>query len=541
MCRIFNTYFLSVFTQEDTSDIPVMINYVEQDDNKLCTIRVTSDMVLRQIDKLKPNKSPGPDELYARVLKECKEELSTPLANLFNISLQTGMVPDKWKMANVIPIFKTGDRSLASNYRPISLTSIVGKFMESIIAEAVRSHLEKHKLINESQHGFTKGRSCLTNLLTFFTKVFEEVDHGNEYDIVYMDFSKAFDRVPHQRLLRKIKAHGIGGEIFSWIEAWLTNRQQRVCINGEKSEWGSVTSGVPQGSVLGPLLFTIYINDIDEGIKSDIGKFADDTKIGRRIHSDEDIRALQEDLNRLMQWSEKWQMQFNIDKCKVLNVGQDNNHATYKLNNVDLNITDCEKDLGVLVSSNLKPRQQCISVRNKANRILGFISRSINNRSPQVVLQLYTSLVRPHLDYAAQFWSPYYRMDINSLENVQRRMTKLIPCIRNLPYEDRLRALNLHSLERRRIRGDMIEVYKWKTGINKGDVNSVLKISSLDRTRSNGFKLEKFRFRKDIGKYWFGNRVVDEWNKLPSTVIEARTLCSFKNRLDKYMSGCGWV
>ncbi|KAK8754343.1 hypothetical protein OTU49_015693, partial [Cherax quadricarinatus] len=142
MCEILNTYFLSVFTQENTSDIPEITDYVEQDD-KLCTIAVTSDMVLRQIEKLKPNKSPGPDELFARVLKECKDELSIPLANLFNISLQTGIVPDKWKMANVIPIYKAGDRSLASNYRPISLTSIVGKFMESIIAEANRSHLDR--------------------------------------------------------------------------------------------------------------------------------------------------------------------------------------------------------------------------------------------------------------------------------------------------------------------------------------------------------------------------------------------------------------
>ncbi|KAK8747068.1 hypothetical protein OTU49_016973, partial [Cherax quadricarinatus] len=310
---------------------------------------------------------------------------------------------------------------------------------------------------------------------------------------------------------------------------------------GVKSEWGSVTSGVPQGSVLGPLLFIIYINDLDEGITSDMSKFADDTKIGRIIVSNVDVRELQEDLDKLYSWSEKWQMQFNVDKCKVLKLGSVHNPSTYKLNNVELSHTDCEKDLGVMVSSNLKPRQQCLSVRNKANRLLGFISRSVSNRSPEVILQLYTSLVRPHLDYAAQFWSPYYRMDINSLENIQRRMTKLIHSIRNLPYEERLKTLKLHSLVRRRMRGDLIEVYKWKIGINKGDINKVLRISLQERTRSNGFKLDKFRFRKDIGKYWFGNRVVDEWNSLPSWVIEARTLGSFKFRLDKYMSGRGWI
>nr|XP_053657327.1 uncharacterized protein LOC128706451 [Cherax quadricarinatus] len=242
-----------------------------------------------------------------------------------------------------------------------------------------------------------------------------------------------------------------------------------------------------------------------------------------------------------MSWSEKWQMKFNVDKCKLLALGNENNPRSYNLGEVELGHTECEKDLGVMVSRNLKPRQQCLSVRNKANRLLGFISRSISNRSPKVILQLYTSLVRPHLDYAAQFWSPYYRMDIDSLENIQRRMTKMIYCVRNLPYEDRLKALNLHSLERRRMRGDIIEVYKWMTGINKGDINKVLRVSNQVRTRNNGFKLDKFRFRKDIGKYWFSNRVVDAWNSLPSGVIEARTLGSFKKRLDKYMSGRGWV
>ncbi|KAK8738331.1 hypothetical protein OTU49_017424, partial [Cherax quadricarinatus] len=192
MCSIFNNYFLSVFTQEDTNNIPV-INFYSGLEEKLCNITVTSEMVVKQIDRLKQNKSPGPDEVFSRVLKECKMELCEPLTNIFNLCLQTGVVSDMWKMANVIPIFKTRDKSLPSNYRPISLTSIVGKLLESIIAEIIRSHLDKHSLINDTQHGFTRGRSCLTNLLTFFSKAFEAVDHDKEFDIIYLDFSKAFD------------------------------------------------------------------------------------------------------------------------------------------------------------------------------------------------------------------------------------------------------------------------------------------------------------------------------------------------------------
>jgi hypothetical protein len=475
------------------------------------------------------------------VLKECKEELCDPLSTIFNKSIESGRVPEFWKVANVIPVFKKGDRSLASNYRPISLTSIVGKLLESIIANKIRLHLEKHKLIIESQHGFINGRSCLTNLLSFYSSIVEAVDSGKDCDVVYLDFSKAFDTVPHERLIKKIESHGIGGAILSWIRAWLYQRKQRVSINGIKSEWENVVSGVPQGSVLGPLLFIIYINDLDSGLSSNICKFADDTKIGREINSEEDSLSLQVDLDRVLKWSKDWQMQFNADKCKVLRLGNDDRVTRYELDGVVIAKSDCERDLGVMISKNLKQKDQCINVRNKANRTLGFINRSVSNKTPGVVLKLYLALVRPHLDYAVQFWSPYYRMDINSLERVQRRMTKLIPQIRNLSYEERLTKLKLHSLERRRVRGDMIEVYKWMNGHNRGDINRVLKVSTQDRTRNNGYKLDKFRFRKDLGKYWFSNRVVDLWNQLPRNIVEVGSLDCFKHGLDKYMSGIGWL
>ena len=205
-----------------------------------------------------------------------------------------------------------------SNYRPISLTSVVGKLLESIIARNIREHLEKYNLIKSTQHGFMKGKSCLTNLLTFYRKVYEAADKDENYDVIYLDFSKAFDKVPHQRLLHKVKAHGIGGKVYTWIEAWLRDRKQRVQVNGVRSDWENVSSGVPQGSVLGPLLFIIYINDLDCGITSDISKFADDTKIGRLVKSDIDIKTLQEELNGLHEWSNKWMMQFNVNKCSVI-------------------------------------------------------------------------------------------------------------------------------------------------------------------------------------------------------------------------------
>lgn len=531
-----NDYFLSVFSQvgDDREPEPEQV-FKGQEVDKLIDILISKEIVSKEIDKLKKTKSPGPDNIFPRILKECKGELSEAIARVFRNSLDSGVVPRLWRQANVVPIFKKGDKAQCSNYRPISLTSVVGKMLEAIITKGIREHLEKHQLIRHSQHGFSKGKSCVTNLLSFYKKVFETMDEGDRYDIVYLDFSKAFDRVPHRRLLSKVKAHGIEGKVLEWIRGWLTNREQRVQVNGRKSEWGSVTSGVPQGSVLGPLLFIIYINDLETGINSDIGKFADDTKIGRPVANDNDARMLQEDLDRLSEWSEKWQMKFNVNKCSVMSVGKGNVPVDYKLNNTSLGRSHSERDLGVQVSSNLRPREQCVMARNKANKILGFIGRCVTNRSSEVILKLYLALVRPHLDYAAQFWSPYYRKDIDSLEAVQRRMTKMIQGLRNLPYKDRLKHLSLHSLERRRARGDMIEVFKWVKEINKGSINQVLEISHQNRTRGNGYKLEKRRFRTDIGRHWFSNRVVNDWNRLSQHVVSAETLSSFKKRLDRSM------
>ena len=310
-----NNYFVSVFTQEEPGrEVRLDQIFRGQEDEALTNINISREMVGKEIDRLKKTKSPGPDDIFPRVIKECKEELIDPIAKIFRKSLDTGVVPRIWRQANVVPIFKKGDKGESSNYRPISLTSVVGKMLEAIIARAIRKHLDDHSLIKNSQHGFTKGKSCLTNLLSFYRKVFETMDSGDRYDIVFLDFSKAFDRVPHGRLLSKVKAHGIGGKILGWIRGWLSNRQQRVQINGRKSDWGRVTSGVPQGSVLGPLLFIIYINDLETGISSDISKFADDTKIGRPVKNIHDASMLQEDLIRLHDWSEKWEMKFDVNK-----------------------------------------------------------------------------------------------------------------------------------------------------------------------------------------------------------------------------------
>ena len=242
----------------------------------------------------------GPDGVHPRVLKSCSSVVNVILEKIFKNSMETGVVPEDWRSANITAIYKKGDRQSASNYRPISLTSVVCKTFERIIRDRLVDHLENNNLLHNSQHGFRKQRSCLTNLIEFFEGVTDCFDQTRTVDVIYLDFQKAFDKVPHQRLVAKLRAHGIQGNLLRWIHAWLTNRRQRVIVKNTASEWSSVSSRVPQGSVLGPVLFLIYVNDIDNGILSKISKFADDTKLYHKVCTEEDSIEIQQDLDKLV-------------------------------------------------------------------------------------------------------------------------------------------------------------------------------------------------------------------------------------------------
>ena len=250
---------------------------------RLGQLVVTPEVVVSKIGNMKQNKSPGVDGISPKILKETVEQISTPLAHVFNMSLKEGIVPFEWREANIIPLFKKGSRNKSVNYRPVSLTSVICKLLETIIRDHMMDFLIKHKLINPSQHGFLKAKSCLTNLLCFLEEITKWVDDGSPVDVIYLDFQKAFDKVPHQRLISKLKSHGMGYSLINWIEQWLTDSRQRVVVDGEVSTWKSVLSGVPQGSVLGPILFLVYINDLEEGVTGKILKFADDTKLFRKV------------------------------------------------------------------------------------------------------------------------------------------------------------------------------------------------------------------------------------------------------------------
>ncbi|CAM4622161.1 unnamed protein product [Caretta caretta] len=301
--------------------------------------------------------------------------------------------------------------------------------------------------------------------------------------------------VQHGELLVKLEKMGINMKIERRIRNWLKGRLQGVILKGELSNWREVTSGVPQGSVLGPILFNLFITDLGTKSGSVLIKFADDTKLRGIANLEKDWDILQKDLDDLVNWSNSNRMKFNSEKCKVMHLGINKNFS-YKLGTHQL--TEEEKDLGVLVDHRMTMSRQCDMDVKKANAVLGCIRQGTSSRDKEVLVPLYKALVRPHLEYCVQFWSPMFKKDEFKLEQVQRRATRMIRGMENLSYERRLKELGLFSLTKRRLRGDMIALYKYIRGINIGEGEELFKFSTNVDTRTNGYKLAIRKFRLEI-------------------------------------------
>lgn len=539
MADLLNGFFKSVFTKEDLSSLPVLNKETEV---QLDKIAITEASVRKKIKELRADAAAGPDGITPRFLKEMSNYIVYPLATIFRRSLAEGDLPSDWKTANVVPIFKKGVKGDPGNYRPVSLTSVPGKLLEGIIKEKVMSHLLGNNLIRNTQHGFYPGKSCTTNLLVFQDKVTKAVDEGRPMDIIFLDFSKAFDKVPRERLLTKLSAKGIGGEVLTWLRVWLTGRQQRVTVGNDKSEWGDIDSGVPQGSVMGPCAFDVYIDDLEEDVTREdletlLVKFADDSKLAREVTSEEDWKKLQIALDRLCEWARKWGMSFNVKKCKVMHIGHSNKKRDYTMEGQQLEKTLEEKDIGVYMTRDLKPSTHCGRAANMATSVLRQIQKNFHYRDRHTFVKLYVQYVRPHLEFASPAWSPWQEGDKSLLEKVQEKALRMVSGVKSSSYEERCVILGLETLEKRRRIQDMVETYRILCQANDGYATGMLETvgergtGARTRQAADPLNLLHRYARTEVRRNCFSVRVVEPWNKLSANTRGANSVQQFKKRL----------
>ncbi|KAI8513198.1 hypothetical protein Bbelb_098370 [Branchiostoma belcheri] len=350
--EVLSSQFKSVFTEEDTTDMPSL--------GQPCTppmehIVVSTDGVEKMLQGLNPSKASGPDQIPPWFLKLTASEIAPVLTNIFQHSLNTAEIPKDWRDANICAIFKKGDRAVPSNYRPVSLTCISCKLLEHIIHSQIMKHLESYSILTDYQHGFRAKRSTETQLILTVHDIAGALNSKRQVDLAILDFTKAFDKVPHGRLISKLEYYGIQGPTLNWLKAFLTNREQTVVVEGKASAPVKVASGVPQGTVLGPLLFLLYINDLPDQLDSNVRLFADDCLLYVELSTQTDSQLLQKDLNTLEEWQSKWLMQFNPEKCYIMHITNKRTpHATsYQFCGQALATTKIHPYLGVTLTSGL--------------------------------------------------------------------------------------------------------------------------------------------------------------------------------------------
>jgi hypothetical protein len=409
--------------------------------------------------------------------------------------------------------------------------------MERDIKDTIMNYMNTNLLWAPEQFGFRPGRSCQLQLLEVLEGWHEGLDMGKKVDVIYMDFAKAFDTVPHLRLRDKIEAYGIGGKISRWIAKFLNDRKQAVMVNGVSSDWTEVLSGVPQGSVLGLTMFLIYINDLPHVISNTAQLFADDTKMSKIFDSSEECISVQNDLDKVQEWASTWQLRFHPLKCKTMHIGKNPGDHIYTMqdskNRIQLDTIEEEKDLGVHIDSGLTFDRHVAAVVSKAKRIGFLINRCFKHLDKQTFSLLYKGLVRPILEYAAPVWSPHTKHNIDRIESVQRKITKGVKDLKKKSYSQCLTALGLPTLLYRRERADMIQVFKLTHGLDDLDAEVFFNRDDSSRTRGHSWKLKKSRYNSSRRGATFKHRVVNAWNSLPEDVVGAQSTNAFKLALNR--------
>ena len=540
MAELLSNQYASVFsTPKDESHAE---SEAEANPAKLSDFKFDKSDIEAAIDELSSNAAAGIDGFPAILLKKCKDVLSYPLYMFWRKCLDQGYIPSSLKRSLITPIHKGDSRADPANYRPIALTSHVIKIFEKIIRKHVVEFMNKHNLFNDNQHGFRAGRSCLSQLLEHFDQIVEILEGGANVDVIYLDFAKAFDKLDFKIVLKKLTKMGIEGRVHSWIEAFLTNRFQQVTVNGVKSDPMPVISGVPQGSVIGPLLFLILISDIDKDtVEALVKSFADDTRAAKEIWYKEDVAILQHELSKIYDWSTANNASLNDKKFEGMRLGSneeiksDTHYTTPSGNTIE--IKKSIKDLGVWLSDDCTFNDHIQKTTVKAKDMISWILRSFKTRKQELMLTLYKMLVLPILEYCSVLWAPLDVGNTQKLDEIQWTFIRKVNSNAVKDYWKRLKDLKLYSLERRRDRYRIIYVWKVLEG-HVPNVNS--KISSKPHVRLGRMceipTVKNGKQSKIINASFpvHGQRL---FNTLPKCLrdITGVKLDTFKRALDKYL------
>ena len=500
-------------------------------------IKIKIEGVEKLLKSIKVSKAIGPDGIRNQALKLAAHELAPILTFIFQQSLDTGTLPLDWRRANICPIFKKGATTDPANYRPVSLTCTCCKLLEHIIDSQVMRHLSKFNIIANNQHAFRKGRSCETQLILTTHDWLQNIDNKQTTDVGVLDFSKAFDVMPHHRLLLKLEFYGIRNKTKDWIASFLMNRFQRVVVNGNPSEWMPVLSGAPQGTVLGPHLFLLFINDIHEDVASTTRLFADDCLVYNTIESSGDEQQLQADLDKMVDWAQTWGMKFNPSKCKTMRITRRRkpDPTNYTMMGIGLEEMDDIQYLGIQFQRDLRWYKHTEYVTSKATRVLNFIRRNFYHCSPSTKEKLYMSLVRPHLEYAAASWDPYTKKNIDIIERVQNRAARFVSKTygRDTSISAILNNLKWTPLQERRKCHRLTCLYKILNGHLDLDCGSLLEPKPNRSRRGHTQQFQQQHTNSDSFRNSFFIRTINQWNGLLPATINQPSESTFRNALLK--------
>ena len=559
MADLLSNQFQSVYTKPTSPMDAEKIDFQPRNVPPITDITITTQAIKAAMEEINPSSAPGPDDIMAFIYNQYSNELAYPISRLWRLSLDTSHMPEGTILAHITPIFKKGDKSNTENYRPVALTNHLTKIFERVFRKALVNHMETNNLMNESQHGFRTGHSTITQILTYYDSIINMLEQSEQVEAIYLDFAKAFDKVDHNILLVKLDRLGIKGKIHRWISTFLKSRMQQVKVQGRLSNKKWVTSGVPQGSVLGPFLFLVMMIDIDQAAcTSTIATFADDTKIWKTVNEPgkDDI---QPNLQNLYQWAKANNMQFNEEKFEHIIFSQYPvaHPVSYMTPNaLPIEIKESVKDLGIYISNDGRFKKHIINMVKEAQKLSHWILRTFKTRDTHTMRTLLKSIIIPKVEYASPVWAPTDQHSITLIENVQIRFTSRIMefneynhnlktwlCTTN--YWERLKNLKIYSLQRRRERYMLLLIYKMIIGLNPCIGFNYRDIKYSDRRKLFITPICNKRSRKwaqTLRNNTFAVKTTNLYNLLPENMREEEYIhpptnnqvFQFKVKLDKW-------